>query len=162
MTQDSEIWAAIFGGLIGAALAKPKPEDQQNLEKYKTLQLEINTRQQKITLLPDFSKLNRRPEYYNAFIESYKAYSFGLFRSSVVVASVLTESILKEKYGNKKFYDLIEDAKDKEITGLEYYLLHGLRSERNDSVHDVLREIREEDAIMILNIVIKIIGKLIQ
>ena len=161
MTQDNELWAAIFGGLIGAALTKPKPEDQQDLAKYKALQQEINARQQKITALPDFNKLNRKPEYYNAFIESYKAYSFGLFRSSVVVASVLIETILKEKYGSKKFYDLIEDARNKEITDLEYYLLHGLRSERNDSVHDVLREIREEDAIMILNIVIKIIGKLV-
>ena len=161
MTNNDELWAMIFGGLIGAALAKPKPEDQRSLERYQALQQEINTRQQKLTSLPDFNRLNRKPEYYNAFIESYKAYSFGLFRSSVVVASVLIETILKEKYGNKRFYDLIEDARNKEITDLEYYLLHGLRSERNDSVHDVLREIREEDAIMVLNITIKIIGKLV-
>lgn len=161
MSNNEELWAAILGGLVGAAIAKPKPEDQEDLARYRTLQQEINTRQQKIISLPDFNKLNRKPEYYNAFIESYRAYSFGLFRSSVVVASVLIETILKEKYGTKKFYELIEDARGKEITDLEYYLLHGLRSERNDSVHDVLREVREEDAIMILNITIKVIGKLV-
>jgi len=162
MTQDNEIWAAIFGGLVGAALASPKPEDRKDLEEYKSLKQAINLRQQKISLLPDFNRLNRKPAYYNAFIESYNAYSFGLFRSSVIVASALIENLLKEKFGDKKFYELIEEANKQGIlTGLEYHLLHGLRSERNDSAHDILREIRDEDAIMILNITIKIIGKLI-
>jgi len=54
---NDEIWAAIFGGLIGAALASPKPEDKQALENYKRFQQEINARQRKITTLPDFNKL---------------------------------------------------------------------------------------------------------
>jgi hypothetical protein len=162
MTQDNEVWSAVLGGLVGALLASPKSEDKQDLKEYRSLKQEITIRQQKIGIFPDFSKLNQKPQYYNTFIESYKAYSFGLFRSSVIVASALIESMLKEKFGDKKFYDLIEEAKkQKIISEMEYYLLHGLRSERNDSAHGVLREIQEGDAIMILQITIKVIGKLI-
>jgi len=74
---------------------------------------------------------------------------------------IFVEAITKKKEKRKNFYGLIEEAKKQEfLSQSEYYFLHGLRSERNDSVHDVLREISEGDAVIILNIAIKIIDKL--
>jgi len=180
MTQNNELLAMILGGFIGAAISSPNPADKQALENYKAFQSQINFRSQKIPLTQELiSKLGKKPEYYNAFIESYRAYSYGLFRSSVAVASALiettlrdkfeknladlfSEAITKEKPKRKTFYNLIEDAKK---TGLieesDYHFLHGLRSQRNNSVHEVLTEVSELDSVMILNIAIKIIGKLI-
>lgn len=180
MIKDDELLAMILGGFIGAALASSNPADKQALENYKAFQSQINARSQKIQLTQEIiSKLGKKPEYYNAFIESYRAYSYGLFRSSVSVASVLIESILREKFENsfanllteaitkekskkKNFYDLIEDAKKTSlIEEVDYHFLHGLRSQRNDSVHEILKEVSELDSIMVLNIAIKIIWKLI-
>ena len=179
MTQDNELLAALVGGIFGAALASPNQEDKKSLEAYKTAQAEINSRTQKIPISQAFiSKVGKRPEYYSAFVESYRAYSHGLFRSSVIVASALIESMLRNKFeGNlaymfnelmkkreikkRNFYELIEEAKKtKFIDDKDYYFLHGLRSGRNDSAHDVLKEVSEIDSVMTLNIAIKIIEKL--
>ena len=180
MTQNDTLLAMILGGFLGAAMSAPNPADKQALENYKAFQSQINLRSQKIPLTQEIiSKLGRKPEYYNAFIESYRAYSYGLFRSSVSVASALIESILREKFENsltnlfaealtkekvnkKTFYDLIEEAKKtKLIEEPDYHFIHGLRSQRNNSVHEILKEVSELDAVMVLNIAIKIIGKLI-
>lgn len=180
MVDDDGIIGALLGGILGAALASPKPEDKQALEEYKTLKAQIASRTQKIPIPPDFlARLGKRPEFYNAFIESYRAYSYGLFRSSVIIASALIESMLRNKFegvlGNilaealsdkkikrKTFYELIEEAnKTKVIEEKDYYFLQGLRIGRNDSAHDILKEVSEIDAVMTLNIAIKIIWGLI-
>lgn len=180
MAQNDALLAMILGGFIGAAISSPNPADKQALANYKAFQSQINLRTQKIQLTQEFiSKLGKKPEYYNAFIESYRAYYYGLFRSSVSVASALIESTLKEKFEKspanlfaeslnkektkiKAFYDLIEEAKKTNlIEESDYHFLHGLRSQRNNSVHEVLKEVSELDAVMVLNITIKIIGKLI-
>jgi len=180
MTQNDELLAMILGGFIGAAISAPNPEDKKALENYKAFQSQINLRSQKIPLTQDFiSKIGKKPEYYNAFIESYRAYSYGLFRSSVAVASALIESVLRDKFESvlanlfaesltkekpkrKAFYELIEEAKKTNlIEDSDYHFLHGLRSQRNNSVHEILKEVSEIDAVMVLNIAIKIIGKII-
>lgn len=180
MTQDDNILAMILGGFIGAAIASPNSLDKQALENYKAFQNQINLRMQKVQVSQAFlSQLGKKPEYYNAFIEAYRSYSYGLFRSSVTVSSTLIEGMLKEKFEGslaslfeetltkekpkkKNFYELIEHAKETQlISQSEYFFLHGLRSERNDSVHDVLKDVSELDAVMVLNITIKIIEKLV-
>ncbi|MFA5070909.1 MAG: hypothetical protein WC511_00890 [Candidatus Pacearchaeota archaeon] len=180
MTENNELLAALIGGFIGAAIASPNPVDKQALENYKAFQNQINLRTQKVPVNQNLlSQLGKKPEYYSAFIESYRSYSYGLFRSSVSVASALIESILREKFEGsfanlisemiskerfkgKNFYELIEEAKKtKLIEGPDYHFLHGLRSQRNNSVHDVLKDVSELDAVTILNITIKIIWKLV-
>jgi len=163
MANNDEIWAAIFGGVVGAALAAPKPEDKQDLEIYRRQKQEILLRQQKIGKLPDALGLFNKAEYYNTFIEAYKMHLHGFFRGSIIVSTAVIESLLKDKYGDKKFYELIEKANSDKIIGLmDYHLLHGLRSERNDSTHNILREIREEDSQLVLQIVIRLINTIIQ
>jgi hypothetical protein len=178
MSENEEIWASIIGGVVGAAIAAPSKEDKELLNEYKKLKSEINLRLSKIPILPNYEKLSQSPLYYNAFRESYRAYSYGLYRSSVTGASVLIETMLRGKFEGatmrlilmdntpekkkKTFYELIELAKKSDIISvMEYHLLHGLRGERNDSVHDALREINEEDAVLILQIAIRIINKLL-
>ncbi|HIG94294.1 MAG: hypothetical protein QT05_C0049G0009 [archaeon GW2011_AR13] len=180
MTQNDKLLAMILGGFVGAAISAPNPADKQALENYKAFQSQINSKAQRVPLTQDFiSKLGKKPEYYSAFVESYRAYSYGLFRSSVVVASALIENILKERFENslanlfaealtkekvnkKNFYNLIEEAKKTNlIEESDYHFLHGLRSQRNNSVHEILKEVSELDAVMILNITIKIIERLI-
>lgn len=160
MTNDNEIWAAILGGIIGAAAASPKPEEKAELQEYRTLKQEILLRQQKIGDLPNIRKLLQNHRYYNPFIEAYKTYSSGFYRSSVILFSAIIESLLREKYGDLKFYELIEKAKiDNFITETDYYFLHGIRSERNISAHEILREITEEDAILVIRIVNKLMER---
>ena len=183
MSDEDGLIGALIGGILGAALASPKPEDKKALEEYRAFQSQINSKVQRVPVSQDLiNKLGRRPEYYNSFIESYRAYSYGLFRSSNVVASALIESMLRERFEGgiagvfaqafarrerkevkkKNFFGLIEEAKkEKIIEDSDYYFLHGLRSQRNDSAHDVLKEVSELDSATILNIAIKIIGKLI-
>ncbi|MDD4290591.1 MAG: DUF4145 domain-containing protein [Patescibacteria group bacterium] len=182
MSEDSDdnLISALLGGFVGLALASPSKEDKQALENYNAFQQQINLRLQKISLSQEIlSKLGKKPEYYNAFIESYRAYSYGLFRSSVVVSSALIENILREKFegslvnliiktASKKkvkknnFYELIESAKELNlINKIEHSFLHGLRGQRNDSAHEIFKEVSEQDAIIILNITIKMVGKLL-
>ena len=112
--------------------------------------------------LPNIKKLLQNPKYYNPFIEAYKTYSYGFYRSSVILFGAIIESLLREKYGDLKFYELIEKTKsDKFITDTDYYFLHGIRSERNSSAHEVLRETTEEDAILVIRIVNKLMERFI-
>jgi len=90
-------------------------------------------------------------------------YLYGFFRGSSIFCSAVIESLLKEKYGDKKFYELINEAeKNKIITKAEMHYLHGLRLERNDFVHNVLREIKEEESQLILRITINLLNKLLE
>lgn len=162
MTKNDEFWNMVLGGVIGAALASPKPEEKQELQEYRNLKQEIALRQQKISIFPQLPKLMAKPEYYNSFLDAYKMYLYGFYRGSAIVSSALIEALLKDKFGDKKFYDLIENAnKDNLISKSEYYFMHGIREERNNSAHDLIKEVREEDANIILRLAIKIINKLL-
>jgi len=161
MADDDQAWAMILGGLIGAGLAAPKPQERQELQEYRNLKQQLWLRQQKLGSLPDLEKLRARPQFYNSFVEAYKMYLYGFFRGSAILCSVLIESLLKEKYGSKKFYELIKEAENKLLTKAEVYYLHGLRLERNDFVHDILCEVKEEDSQLILRITIKLLNKIL-
>jgi hypothetical protein len=160
--KDEEIWAMILGGIIGAALVAPKPEERQELQEYRNLKQQIALRQQRVGAPAPLNKIISKPQIYNLFAEGYRTYLFGFFRSLVIICSALVEFLLKEKFGDKRFFELIELARKEDlITESEYYFLHGIRSERNDAVHNFDREIREEDSIIVLRIANKILDKLI-
>jgi hypothetical protein len=159
--DESEFWAMIFGGIMGAALAAPKPEEKQELQEYRNFKQQIAIRRQKIGDMPSLQKLMAKPSVYNALTEAAKMYMFGFFRGSVVLCSAIIEALLKEKFGDDKFYDLIEKAKGtKLLASSETHYLHALRLERNDFAHNVLREVNEDDALLILKITNRIIDKL--
>lgn len=163
MTRDDEDLLKMFiGGLIGAALASPKPEDKKDLEEYKRLKQEIVLRQRKVGDLPYIVKLLKNPLYVKPFTEAYKTYLYGFYRSSIILNIAIIESLLKEKYGDKDFYDLIEEAKKQSfIDQTDYHFLHAIRTQRNLSAHDILKEVSEEDAVLVIRIVNKMMYKFV-
>jgi hypothetical protein len=159
--DDDELGAMLLGGVIGAILAAPKPEEKQELQEYRNFKQQVALRRQKIGNIPSLQKLMAKPSVYNAFTEAVKMYMFGFFRGSAVLCSAIIEALLKEKFGDDKFYDLIEKAKGtKLLAGSETHYLHALRLERNDFAHNVLREVNEDDALLVLKITNKIVDKL--
>ncbi|PMB76225.1 MAG: hypothetical protein C0177_07280 [Fervidicoccus fontis] len=162
MPKDDEIGAMILGGIIGAILAAPKPEEKQELQQYRNLKTQISLRQQRVGVLPSLSKIMSKPMIHSLFTEAYRTYLFGFFRSSVILSSALLELLLKEKFGDKRFFELIELAKKEAlINEIEYHFLHGVRLQRNDAIHNFEKEIREEDALIALRIAIDAINKLV-
>ena len=160
--ENDDILNMLLGGAIGAMLASPKIEDKQDLEKYRQMQKEMSERQKKVGDLSYISKLLNDPRYNKAFIESFRMYLYGFFRGAVIISSAIIECLLKDKYGNKKFKDLIEEAyKNKFVDETDYHLLHSLRSERNYSAHEILKEVTEDNAVLIIRIVNKIMYKFI-
>jgi len=164
MAKDDEIWAMILGGIIGATLAAPKPEEKQELQEYRTLKQQIALRQQMVGNMSQqlLSKILMKPQVYDLFVESYRTYLFGFFRSSVILCTALIEGLLKEKFGDKKFFELIDLAKKEGlISESEYYFLHGIRAERNDAVHNYARVIKEEHSVIVLRMTMRMIDKLL-
>lgn len=159
--DDDTLLGLILGGLVGAAIAAPKLEDKQDLEEYRRLKQEITSRQQKVGNLPDITKIIGSP-YNKPFMESYKMYLYGFFRGSVILSVALIESLLRDKYGDKNFNELIEVAKANGfIEQLDYHFLQAIRTQRNISAHEILREVTEEDAVIVERIVNKLLHKLL-
>lgn len=163
MTQDeTNLGTLLFGGIIGAALAAPKPGEKMELQNYRNFNRQIESRRLRMGELTSLQKLIVKPPIYNAFLEAINMFMFGFYRGSAILCSVIIETMLKNKYGNNKFYNLIEKAKENQLlTGSENHYLHGLRMERNDFAHDALKEVSEEDVLLIIKITNKIIEKLI-
>ena len=160
--SDNELLAALFGGIIGASIAAPNERDKRELQEYRILLSEINRRQQRIGDLPYIVRLLRNPLYVNPFTEAYRMYLNGFYRGAVILQTAIIDSLLKEKYGEKDFYKRIEKAhKDGFIDDADYHLLHSIRSKRNYSTHEILQEVTEEDAILVIRIVNKIMHKFI-
>jgi len=160
--ESNEVWAVILGGIIGAGLASPKPEDKRDLAEYRAIKQQTLLRQQNLGKLPELDKLRPKPQLYNLFIEAYRCHVSGFFRASSILSAALLESVLKEKYGEKKFYMLIDEAeKNKGVTTAEKHYLQAIRLERNNFVHNVTREVLETDSQLVLQITIRLIDKLL-
>jgi len=126
------------------------------------MQKEMSERQKKVGDLPYIAKLLKNPKYNSSFVEAYRMYLYGFFRGSVVVSSAIIECLLKDKYESKDFYELIEEAKKQGfIDQTNYHFLHALRTQRNISAHDVIKEVSEDDAILVIRIANKIMHKFI-
>lgn len=163
MSNDEQEWAMILGGLIGARLAAPKPQDKQELQEYRNLKQLLALRSQRLGNLPSLELLRSKSQYYNVFIEAYNSHLYGFFRSSSILCASLIESLLKEKYQKKTLAELIEEAKTQNLISVgEYHYLHGLRCERNNIVHAVFNEVKEEDSALILRMTIKLLDKILK
>ncbi|MFA6269010.1 MAG: hypothetical protein WCW13_03485 [archaeon] len=162
MTNDDAAWGLVLGGIMGAAFAAPKQQDTKELEEYRKIKQQLFIRQQGLGPLPPFEKLQAQPQIYNAFIESYNLHLLGYFRSASILCSALLESLLKEKYGEKNFVDLVNEAgQNKLLEPAEIHYLHGIRLYRNDFVHNILLEVREQDSQLILISTIKLLNKIL-
>ena len=94
--KDDEIGAMIVGGLLGAGLSAPKPEEKAELQEYRQLKQQWLSRKQKLGEMSVLEKLQAKPKFRAVFVESCNMYIYGFFRSSSIMGSALMESMLKE------------------------------------------------------------------
>ncbi|PKK84892.1 MAG: hypothetical protein CVT49_01685 [candidate division Zixibacteria bacterium HGW-Zixibacteria-1] len=163
MSQEADgFWGVVLGGLFGAAIASPKKEDKDELNQYRLSKQRLLIRINALGKLPNVERIRTDPIIEHAFIESVNMFIYGFYRGSTIYAASLMEYILRKRLKNSDFSGLIDAACENGIISKsEVHYLHGLRLDRNELVHDLTRQIREEDAELIIKIVIKILNKLL-
>jgi len=163
MTNNDDFWGGILlGGLMGAGLASPKPEEKQELQQYRATQQQLLARKQRIGDLSILDKLRQKPSSFNLFVESCNMFIYGFFRGACVFSVAVIENLLREKYNEDNFKILIDKAKeDNLIQQTEEHYLNGLRLDRNAFVHDASREITENESLMIIHLAMRIMGKIL-
>ena len=144
--KDDEIGAMIVGGLLGAGLSAPKPEEKAELQEYRQLKQQWLSRKQKLGEMSVLEKLQAKPKFRAVFVESCNMYIYGFFRGSSIMCSALIE-IAGEN-------GLLDEA--------DVHYLHGLRLDRNDLVHDIQREVKEDDNHLILQIASRLLNKILE
>lgn len=123
---------------------------------------DILRRKQQINELHISDKFDQKSESYNIFTESCDMFIYGFFRGASVFFSFTIESLLREKYKENNFKKLIEKAqKDGLIKQSDEHYLNGLRLDRNSLVHNSSREINENESLMIIHIVIRLMEKIL-
>ncbi len=191
-SSDNSALIGIGAFLIGAALAKPSQDSVQELNQFKSneflfdqYKLNYHDFQQYLrdrNLFDKFKKeriiknnrwknlgdlkINQRvsnsPKTRNFFNEAVNMYFEGFFRSACISCAIVMEALLKNKFGDKKLVELIDEAKNSQmISDSEKHYLHGIRLNRNDFVHTIDQEVSENDAKIVILITSKIINKIV-
>ena len=163
MANNDDFWGGILlGGLMGAGLASPKPEEKQELQQFRATQQQLLARKQRIGNLSILDKLRQKPASFNLFVESCNMFIYGFFRGTCVFSVAVIENLLREKYQENNFKKLIDKAKaDDLIKEPEEHYLNGLRLDRNDLVHDVSREISENESLMMVHLAVRVMERII-
>ncbi len=163
MTNESDFWSGIIlGGLMGASLASAKQSEKEELEQCRTEKQQRLMRKQRIGDLSILNKLRQKPFSYNVFVESCNMFICGFFRGACVFSVAVIENLLREKYEDNNFKALIEKAKkDNLIDQTEEHYLNGLRLDRNELIHDISREISENESLMIIHLAIRVMRKIL-
>ena len=162
MANDDFWGALILGGLVGAGLAAPKQEEKQELEECRNTKQQILARKGRIGNLDILSRLIRKPPLYDLFTEACSMFSYGFFRGASVFSVVVIENILREKYKEGNFEDLIKEAKKDNLIELgDKHYLDALRVSRNNLIHDASREINENESLFLIQLSIRIMNKIL-
>lgn len=163
--EDKLLFSALFSGLIGAALAAPKPEERQALAEYEALKKQVQLRKESLGQLPDIPNLSiyDNTDIYNLFSESYRMYLYGFSRAASVFAVATIEHVLRKKYpAEKNFFNLIGMAeKEGVIKAAEKSYLDGLRMDRNQFIHNLAQPVSEDDARFVLRLTMRILQKIV-
>ncbi|RHX89043.1 DUF4145 domain-containing protein [Leptospira stimsonii] len=94
--------------------------------------------------------------------EAQTAFLYDMPRATVILSSTALEYILQKKYNSVSFNEAIEKLySEKLIRKPHYHFLHGLRSERNEHVHEAPADYNIDDAEMILNLTISLLDILL-
>lgn len=163
MENNDDFWGGILlGGLLGAGLNSPKPEEKQELQQYRAAQQQFLARKQRIGDLSILDRLRQKPTLFNLFVESSNMFIYGFFRGACVFSIATIENLLREKYQENNFKVLIDKAaEDSLIQQTEMHYLNGLRLDRNALVHDASREITENESLMILHLAMRLVEKIL-
>jgi hypothetical protein len=163
MADNENFWGGLFlGGLAVAAMAAPNLQDVQELQQYRNAQSQILARKQRIGDLSVLERLRQNPPLFNLFVESCNMLAYGFYRGACVFSIAVIENLLKEKYKDDNFKSSIDKAKkDALIEEVEEHYLNGLRLDRNSLVHEASREINENEALMTIQLAIRIMKKIL-
>lgn len=165
--DEGQVGALIVGGVLGALLATPKPEERQWLDYRK----ECSDRSKIINHLIPSSSV---PEIVKSYIhESRQLFCLGYFRSSSIVSAISVEVALKEKYKTnliplqaenksertepKGFYQLLEWAQQQNLLSKDTFgMVDGLRILRNEEyIHPKDGKVSLDDAQLMHSIAIR-------
>ena len=145
-----------LSSLAGVVLATPSLEDQQKLQYLKDHEADFYSFQQHKFEFTDFkreksvkffrlaslgnitidSSINNYTNALEIFQESVNLFGDKYYRSSTISAIITIESVLKEELGHKKFIELVNEAASTNlISQSDKSYLHGLRLDRNSTVH---------------------------
>ena len=183
MAKDNDDWLGLLlvGGL-GFLFGKSNSDQNQKLGQYVTyeknlqeyllhkmefegfrkFQNEIQEMIHQLQPLPDKTRLKKNKTVYKLLVDAVNMYSLKLYRWSAIASSGTIEHLLYQKYQINNFRGLIDKAKeDNLISNAESHLLHGLRLNRNDFVHNLEEEVSQEDCKIMIQIAGKLINKLI-
>ena len=97
-SDDEKLWNLVLGGIIGASMASPKPEDKQELQEYRNLKQIWTLRQQQIGPLPTYEKLTKYQGLYPVFVEIIRLYNVGFLRAAAIESAAVIEATLRIKF----------------------------------------------------------------
>ena len=137
-------------------------EERSLFDEFKNEQFLINRRLQNLGELKISERLKNDQQIIGYFDEALHLYLKGHFKYSCVSCAILIEILLKKRFGDKRFVDLINEASKADIiTKSDTHHLQAIRLDRNDYVHSIGQEVSEVDSKIILLISIKIINKIV-
>lgn len=191
-SNDSAVLWTIGAFLVGSALTQPTKDSinqfnfhrsqDQLFDQYKLHYNEFLSYLTDKNLIQDFKKEKRLKEsrlsslgniginpkianYPNIrqFLdEAIQLFLNGYFRNSCISCAIVMESLLKLKFPNLKFVDLIKEANQQGlISKSDKSHLDGIRLDRNDFVHSLNHNANENDAKIIILITSRILNKVL-
>lgn len=189
---DNTALIGIGAFLVGAAFAKPSQESVQQLHQFRSNEHLFNQykldyydfqqylhdrrsfdefKQERLVRYDRWrglgnlqinQRISNSPKISNAFNEAVNMYFAGFFKGACISCAIVMEVLLKDKFGNKKLIELIDEAKNSQmITSSERHYLHAIRLDRNSFVHAVEQEISENEAKIVILTTSKIINKIL-
>ncbi len=122
----------------------------------------VEQRFNKLKPLPEKRQLIRDKIALRGIQEAINLYSLGYFRWSIIACISTLEYLLKKKLTEDSFNKLIEKAHDTNlISTSDYHFLHGLRNDRNDTIHEIEKVITEDDSRLAVLITLRVLKSII-
>jgi len=150
------ILAMFLTGTLGFLISESGKEEDL-LQKCNISRQDVKRRLNEIAKYQSNLEKIRHAKLWPQIVEALHLYVFGFMKASAFFSAAVLEKLLKEELGcSDKFQDLIKKAEEnKIITPKEASYINGVRLDRNEVGHESA-EITEGDALMIINITIRV------
>ena len=161
MSMNDEFSLLFLGGLIGAGLASPNPTDIESIKNYRSILQFMENRKSGLGHFQISPSLFLDKKVFNVLDEAFRMYLNGSNKGASFLCIAILESKLREKYGQKDFAQLIENAKEgKIISNSEYHFLNALRVDRNFIAHNVFEDFTENAAQITFKLTVSLLNNI--
>lgn len=181
-SNDNTLLVGLGSLFLGAAMAGPSKDDAARIQEFRRNELLFNHYKKN---LPDFQafliqketerkrivslgkirvkpSIQAHPTERQLFNNAIQLYIQGFFRFSVIACAMAIESLLKKKYGVKKFVELIEKAEEEGILAKnDRKYIDGLRLDRNVNIHSVEEDVTQENAKLAILVAIRVLNAIL-